>query len=153
MGRDEKARSGGRALNVALLLAVVVACTLLYALATRFGTPRADPLRVENPAGLVGERIQVEVLNGCGVDQLAARARFFLRDRGFDVVGVGNYNESDVRETFVIDRVGDHASAAKVAAVLGLGADRIRAIPNPDSLFDATVVLGADYATLEPFKN
>jgi hypothetical protein len=150
MGKDAKA--GGMTLSLSLVLALVVAAVLLYALFVRFATPRVDPLREANPAALEGERIQIELLNGCGVDDIAATARSYMRRLGFDVVGVGNYTSDDVRVSFVIDHVGDRVAAKKVAAALGLDSAEIREVISADAVFDASVVIGSDFETLAPFR-
>lgn len=135
-----------------LVTAVVLLVVLAYALIVRFSTPRVDPLRESNPGQLQGARIQVEVLNGSGVDQLAAVARTYLRERGFDVIAVGNYARSDVEESFILDHVGDRPAAEKVAAAVGLSPDRIEDASSPDALHDVSIVLGMDYEILNPYK-
>ena len=150
MAKDVK--GGGLTLSLITVAAVVVAAVLVYGLVIRFGTPRVDPLRESNPGQLEGARIQIELLNGCGVDNVAAKARTYMRRLGFDVIGVGNYATSDVEASFVIDHVGDRVAAGKVAAALGLDENAIREEVSADAVFDASVVLGRDFATLEPYR-
>ncbi|QXD17156.1 LytR C-terminal domain-containing protein [Rhodocaloribacter litoris] len=143
---------GGAWLNVALVVAGAALLLLLYALVARFLFPRTDPVREANPAGLVGEIIQVEVRNGCGVSGLAAQAMHYLRDHGFDVVEVGDHTSFDEAHSFVVDRVGDLEAARKVAHALGIPESRVRQEIRPDYYLDASVVIGKDYATLKPFR-
>jgi hypothetical protein len=138
-------------LNVSIGLAVLVVLVLGYGLVTRMLNPPVLPERAENPAGLQGEVIQVELRNGCGVPGVVAAARLFLIDRGFDVVETGNWSRFDVEQTRVIDRSGDREAALRVAAALGLAPDRVEADPRP--LFvDVTVVIGRDYQQLCAFQ-
>ncbi len=95
--------------------------------------------------------LQVEVRNATMVEGLAGRTRTFLRDAGFDVVETGNFRQQDVPHSFVIDRVGNLEQARRVAASLGIGEDRVTQDIRDDLLLDATVVIGADYASLPPF--
>lgn len=129
-------------------MAVTVALVLVYGLVVRVVAPRVDPSRVSNPAELEGNTIQIEILNGCGIDNLAAEARTHMRRRGFDVVGVGNHRVQDVDSSFVVDHAGDLRAARKVAAAMGISAARIRQESEDDALFDATVVIGEDYESL-----
>lgn len=151
MAKDTQGRSSGVALSVSLLLAVALVAFLAYALVVRVATPRVDPLRETNPASLEGSTIQVEVLNGCGVDRLAADARRYMKDRGFDIVGVGNYSDDNVLQSFVVDHVGDGVAAAKVASSIGIPVERVLRGDEAEPLFDATVVIGHDYRSLRPF--
>ena len=133
---------------VGLGLAVLV---LLYALVLRNVSPGVDASREANPAGLVGDIIQVEVRNGCGVSGLAESMTQFLRHEGFDVVEVGNYTSFNQAKTLVVDRVGNLEAAQKVAAALGLSDDRVVQEIRQDYFLDASVVIGQDYETLAPF--
>ena len=143
------------ALNALLLVLVLGVMVLVYGLVTGgfFSAPPPDPQREENPAGLVGEIIQVDVRNGCGVAGVAARTTRYLRKRHFDVVEQGNYSSFEEDSSFVIDRVGDLAAARKVAATLGLPASRVRQEIRPDYYLDASVVIGRDYRALNPFED
>ena len=147
-----KAAWSSRLLTLALLLAGAIAAFLLYAFGVRVLAPRVDAQR-EVPGGqLVGQVIQVEVRNGCGVPDLAAITTEYLRRHGFDVVETGNYERSDVQRSVVIDRVGDEESAAKVARILGLPEDRVERDLNPELFLDASVVIGMDYEILRPLE-
>lgn len=148
-----KGRAGNLFFNVLLAGLGVVVLVLLYAFVARSFVPPPDPTRTENPAELVGTIIQVEVRNGCGVPGLAEDMTHFLRQQGFDVVEVGNYHTFDQERTIVVDRVGDLASAQKVAAALGLAEDRVVQEIRQDYFLDASVVIGKDYASLPPFTN
>ncbi len=149
-----KAQSGwtNALMNVALVALGLVVLVLLYALATRSFLPRTDPAREANPAGLVGDIIQIEVRNGCGEDGLAGEMTQFLREAGFDVVEMGDHTSFDEVHTRVIDRVGDPESAKKVALALGLTEDRVVQEIRPEYYLDASVIIGRDYVTLPPFR-
>lgn len=151
-----KKASGGwanRALNAALVVFGLAVLVLLYALLTRTFWPSApDPTRDANPTGLVGDIIQVDVRNGCGVPGIAGETTEFLRDLHFDVVSSGNYESFDEAESFVIDRVGNLEAARRVAAALGIPEERVRQDIRPEYYLDATVVIGRDFRALRPFE-
>jgi hypothetical protein len=140
-------------LNAGLLVVGLGVMVLLYGLVTRTLTPSPDPQRSDETTKLVGSIIQVEVRNGAGVDQLAAQTTHYLRERGFDVVDVGNYSSFQQERSVVIDRVGDLEAARKVAEALGLPTDRVRQDIRRQYYLDASVVIGHDYKQLRPFQN
>lgn len=140
-------------LNAALVVGGLSVMVLLYALVTRTLLPQPSPERPSDSTELVGGIIQVEVRNGAGVDRLAAETTHYLRERGFDVVDVGNYDTFTQERSVVIDRVGDPEAARKVAEALGLSPDRVRQEIRRQYYLDASVIIGHDYEQLRPFQN
>jgi hypothetical protein len=140
-------------LNLAMIVLGMAVLVLLYGLIAKNLVPPTDPLRESRASGLVGEIIQVEVRNGCGVGGVAATVTHYLRRRGFDVVEVGDHSSFDQELSSVVDRVGDIESARKVAAALGISAERVLQDVRQDYLLDASVIIGSDYAALKPFRN
>ena len=136
---------------ILLILAGLVALSFLFAPGSRMFNQRADALREENTGILVGDVIQVEVLNGCGVSGLAGDMTQYLRDRGFDVVEVGDLEVYDQEYTVVYDRIGNLESAKKLARAIGITEERVVQDIKLDEYLDASVVIGKDYATLSPF--
>ena len=146
-------RVGGVMLNVGLAVAGVLALVLVYAFATRFFMPDASPVRTANPAGLLGDIVQVEVLNGCGAPGVAGEVTRYLRDHHFDVVDSGNYVDFAQPHSLVIDRVGNREAALSVAAILGIDEAYVREETGPGYFLDASVVIGRDYESLRPFRD
>ncbi|MHB1222421.1 MAG: LytR C-terminal domain-containing protein [Gemmatimonadaceae bacterium] len=101
------------------------------------GAPEADSSRA--PAGV---RVRVEVLNASRVRGLARRATMELRDRGFDVVAMGN--SGDLRDsTLVLSRAGDEEWARRVALALGGATVQLR--PDSSRYVEVSVLLGATW--------
>jgi len=98
-----------------------------------------------------GEQIQVEVINACGVDGVARRVTEFLRARRFDVAET---NTSKIREAHsrVLDRVGDLASARKVAYAIGIPEGHVETQIDSSLFLRATVIIGNDYQNLRPMR-
>lgn len=139
-------------LNGALLVGGVTVMVLLYGLVTHVFVPSPDPRRPSPSQELVGSIIQVEVRNGAGVNKLAARTTQYLRNRGFDVVDVGNYETFEQDRSIVVDRVGDPEAARKVAEALGLPPERVKQDIRRQYYLDASVIIGRDYSDLRPFR-
>ncbi len=136
-------------MNAGLLVALIVAVALLFALVIRWTGP--DPAPFGRAVGDLGDIIQVDVRNGCGVTGLAAQMTEYLRDYGFDVVEAGNHTTFAEPTTFVLDRVGNPRAAEALARAVGLTAEAVREDIRVDYFFDATIVMGADYASIHPF--
>lgn len=126
---------------VLLLLVVLGAAT--YVLHARDGGARS-PLAValsrpEGPRAPSDVRIRVQVLNTTKTRGLARRATRLLRDRGFDVVEMGNAGPT-IDTTLVLDRSGHPTWASTTAEILSPA----RAVARPDSsrYLDITVLIG-----------
>jgi hypothetical protein len=111
-----------------------------------------DPRRASDASGLIGEYIQVEVLNACGEAGLAQRMTEYLRGRGFDVVNSGNHDSFDIERTHVLNRVTDPRPAREVARALGLAASSIVVQPDPGLYVEASILIGCDYESVAPFS-
>ncbi len=140
------------ALNVSLIVLGGAVLILFFSLITRLIFPATDPSREDNPGHFVGEVLQVEVRNGCGVAGLASTMTAFLRRRGFDVVEVGDSPPFNQEFTMVYDRIGDLEAARKLAEAIGIPEERVVQDIDPEEFLDASVVIGNDYATLKPFQ-
>ncbi len=135
-------------LNVFIGFLLLVVGYLTYSLLSRqILQPPVDA----GKAGVVpGEIIQVDVLNGSGLQGAAGSCTSYLRARGFDVVESRNYKTSDVEESLVIDRIGDMKNAERVAYALGIKKKNIVQQLNHDYYVDVSIVIGKDFASLKP---
>ena len=75
---------------------------------------------------------------------MARAATDYLREAGFDVVGIGNARSFDQEASVVIDRVGNRGTATRVAEVLGI--DSVASELDPNLFVDVTVRLGAGWS-------
>lgn len=134
---------------VIVMLALVVSYFAYDAfISQQFAGPPPSP----PPPPVVGKAIQVDVLNGCGVKNVASRIRDYLLKQGIDVVEMKNYKTFDVGETLVIDRVGNLELAQHVGRILGIQDQNIIQELNPDYFVQVSVVIGKDYSNLKPMK-
>ena len=105
-----------------------------------------------SPADSLKPRMQVEVLNGCGISGTAERITQYLRANGFDVVNLGNYRSFEIEKSIIICRNSKIQNAEKLALTVGLDNTSIIQQTNPDYLLDVTFVLGKDYNELIPLN-
>jgi hypothetical protein len=135
-------------LNFSIGALVLVVAYLLYSMATKLQGPEIE--EVQAASAKPSAMIQIEVLNGCGVNGMGDTFTEFLRESDFDVIHTGNYVSFDVEHTLVVDRRGDPANAAAVAKALGVGKKQIVRELNEDYLLDVSVVIGKDFGSLKP---
>ena len=136
-------------LNVSILILIVINTILAYSVVKTISfNDTEDYLLVDSTKA----RIQVEVLNGCGVSGVAEKLTNYLRANNIDVVNLGNYRSFEIENSIIISRNEKILNAEKVAAIVGLDNQNIIQQINPDYMLDVTFILGKDYRDLIPLK-
>ena len=107
--------------------------------------PAPQAITAKTPIAPLPEYIRVEILNGCGVTQVAARLRNKARSIGLDVIHEGNASSFDHLRTLVIDLSGDLDQARQVAEVLGIPHLVQQKLEDQFHLADVSIVIGRDY--------
>lgn len=87
---------------------------------------------------------RVEVLNGCGVDNLAYKVTLFLREEGFDVVEISNVKGENVERTIIIERVDKNMKNAKLLGKI-MKCSNITTMIDSTLFLEVTLLLGNDY--------
>ncbi|OPX18316.1 hypothetical protein BXT86_01880 [candidate division WOR-3 bacterium 4484_100] len=93
--------------------------------------------------------LRVEVLNGCGVKRLAIKVANILRQRGFNVVQIGNARQTDFAESVVIERSDETGKNARYFAKR-TGIKNIGMDVDPALHLDVTLIVGKDYKKIFP---
>ncbi len=141
-------------LNIAIIILLAISAYLIYSLFTRTTSsgilPGADTskTKITNQPNI---SIQINVLNGTGENRVAARFRDFLKEKGFDVVDMGNFKSSDIEKSYIIDKAGEMVKAKRIADALGISYRDIVQEINKSQFIDASVVIGKDFNQLKPF--
>ena len=89
--------------------------------------------------------IRVEILNGGGEPQIAARLRKKARALGLDVIHEGNAPSFNYLHTLVVDLDGDIERARQVADILGIPHFIQQKKEDQFSLASVSIVIGRDY--------
>ena len=100
--------------------------------------------------------IKVEVLNGCGIKGIAAKASDFLRQQQVDVARSDNADKYDYLQTTIIGRNENFESLKIVAESLGLSVENktnIKHEPDESLGVDVTVILGKDIVDFKELFN
>ncbi len=137
------------ALNAVIGFLGLLLCLLLFGLFSRLIYPRIKNHRASDSQNLIGNVIQVSVLNGCGVSGVADEFTDALRKNGFDVVKTGNFNNYNMKHTTVISRTHNKNNAERVARALGINSSHILTEVSKDYYLDATIIIGSDYHSLK----
>jgi LytR cell envelope-related transcriptional attenuator len=134
-------RTGPRYGRIILALLLVVGLGWAGWRVWRWGAEDLDSYAPRDARAPEGTRIKVEVLNGTRTQGQARRATYYLRGRGFDVVGSGT--NSEPRATTVVY---DRSSHSEWARLVGR-AMNAPVVSRPDSsrYLDVTVILGGDW--------
>ncbi len=144
-----KYRSKNLFLNISNLILSLLILFLGYSLLSKLNV-FGENLEIDN---LVKhkKKMQIEVLNGCGVDGVADRFTDYLRKKNFDVVYTGNYRSFNIDNSIVIDRTGDIINAEYLAEVIGIDNKQVIQQKNKNYFLDVTLIIGKDYKQL--FQN
>jgi hypothetical protein len=94
--------------------------------------------------------VQINILNATGENRIGARFRDYLKQKGFDVVDMGNY-KAEVEKTMVLDIIGDLNKAKRVADAIGVSHRNVVQQLDKTKFIDATIIIGKDYTELKPF--
>lgn len=148
-GKKKEYLSKNLVLNSSILILIVINAILAYSVVKTISSNDTDDyLLVDSTKA----RIQVEVLNGCGVSGVAEKLTDYLRTNNIDVVNLGNYRSFEIENSIIISRNEKIRNADIVAAIVGLDNQSIIQQINPDYLLDVTFILGKDYRDLIPLK-
>jgi hypothetical protein len=98
-----------------------------------------------------GKVIQLRILNGAGVPELARQVQHYLRRRGFDVVDAANASTM-YEHSVVLDHLGDSLATARVCYALGIAPESVRMAIDSDLVLHCSVVIGQDWHQLRPFR-
>lgn len=91
-------------------------------------------------------QVRVEILNGSGVEGLAARVAKMLESEGFEIVRIGNVDGMEYSSTHVYDRKGKEENAQKVAKVIDIKNYEVDIDDKVNA--DVTIILGKDKSNL-----
>jgi len=142
-------RSTNLFLNISILILSILILFLGYSLLSKLNV-FGENSEIDN---LVKHKknMQIEVLNGCGVDGVADMFTDSLRKKNFDVVNTDNYRSYNIDNSIVIDRTGDIINAEYLAEVIGIDNKQVIQQKSKNYFLDVTLIIGKDYKQL--FQN
>ncbi|HEC79139.1 MAG TPA: LytR family transcriptional regulator [candidate division WOR-3 bacterium] len=132
-------RTGKYVLFILIILLGIFSASIIYV------QTREDPEEIFKK----NSNLRVEVLNGCGVNRLALKVTNLLRERGFNVVTIGDTDNQYFEETVVIERRDKDMKNAKYFAKR-IGCKNIGKDIDSALYLEITVIIGKDYKKLFP---
>lgn len=89
----------------------------------------------------------IEVLNGCGANDVAAKCADILREKGFDVKKIDNAETWNYPFTVVVAHTKEALSIAEQICNV-LDTDKYILMRTEDTLYNVSVILGSDFYML-----
>jgi len=139
-----------RLLNIAIVLLVFFNGMQLYGIIFSSSTHNIPVAKNINDTTHIP--LQINVLNGCGVNGIGTTMTKYSRKLGYDVVEIGNYKTFDVEQSIIIDRSGKMNEAQELALLLGINKKNVIQQFSNDQMVSASIVIGKDYKSLKPWK-
>ena len=143
-------------LNFSILALLLVCGYLVFSIVSKsVSSKNKKPVEITDTTNKITNQpnltMQLDVRNGTGEDGVAKLFTDFLREKGFDVVEMGNFNTEEQEKSLILDRKGNKQNCKKIATALGISDKNVIQQINKELLIDATVVIGKDYKELTPF--
>lgn len=105
----------------------------------------SEPAKTESP------RLNIQILNGCGVKDITNRFAEFLQSAGYGVESQGNYKNFNVSSSFIISQENPPDQLYQLADLLGLSKKDIT-VRKVQSQSKYILIIGKDYKKLRPFS-
>ena len=137
-------------LNIAIVLLVFFNGMQLYGIFSQNGASVVPSAKSMNDTTHVP--LQINVLNGCGINGVGTTMTKFSRKFGYDVVEMGNYKSFDVEQSIIIDRSGKMNEALELASLIGIQKKNVVQQFSNDQMVSASIVIGKDYKSLKPWN-
>lgn len=105
----------------------------------------SDTLASAAPVAEEQLTVSLEILNGTPVGGLAKRAASVFQSYGYEIVAIGNADNTDYLNTVILDRKGRLEAAQRVADLIRCERVYSRLSEGGDPSIDVTVILGKDF--------
>jgi hypothetical protein len=143
-------------LNISILVLLIVCGYLAFNIVNKtISGDKRKPVEITDTTSNVTKQpnltMQIDVRNGTGEDGVAKLFTDYLRDKGYDVVEIGNFESDDQEKTLILDRKGNAGNCMRIAQSLGVSEKNVIPQINEKLLLDATIVIGKDYKELNPY--
>ena len=103
---------------------------------------------------ITGEKIQLEIQNGCGIKGAANLFMNFLRDEGYDVINTKNALDFNYNQTIIkIHKPNKGNFVEEISELLQIDSLSIHYDYNNNIFYDLTLIIGKDYQNLRSFKD
>jgi hypothetical protein len=148
--RREKKKKSREVKDWIIILLTLILVVYALSLASHLTLNKAQGSGTEEPVYL-----RVQILNGCKESGLAEKVRDQLISKrwdkfAFDVVDMGNFGDSTISQTLILDRKGQDKRVFEAADILGIKKENVLLKRLEDNYLDIdlSIILGADYSRI-----
>lgn len=113
-------------------------------------SPTAPAGQAVDKARLEAESAYIQLLNGTLVAGLAQRTSSRLREEGYLIAGFGNADRGDYAATIIVDVTSNAYTTGCLARMFNVAPENILSRPEANPEADIRLILGEDYAAVEP---
>ena len=100
-----------------------------------------------------GHKVQISVLNGCGVKGVADLYTNFLRNSGYDVIDYGNAMHFEFEETKLLIHNKNHKNFIyEIVDLLEINPQQLEYNFDKNIFYDLTLIIGLDYSNLNSYS-
>ena len=99
----------------------------------------------------LNKRLQIEVLNGCGIKGIADLYTNFLRQNGYDVIDYKNAENFNYDKTTILIHK-NNINPTHLKELMKIDLFYIKNFIDEDKFFDLTIIIGKDYKNLESYN-
>ncbi len=133
-----------------IILAIII---VLFAISFIFrltNSNNSNAIKESDTIYKFDKAIQINILNSTKHSGIADISRNYMRNKGFDVVEIGNYAENQ-KKSIVIDRIGDKKASQFIAKTFGIPDSMIISKIDSNLFISASIILGEDYHLFPAF--
>ena len=100
----------------------------------------------------LNKRLQIEVLNGCGIKGIADLYTNFLRQNGYDVIDYKNAENFNYDNTTILIHK-NNINTTHLKELMKIDLFYIKNLIDEYKFFDLTIIIGKDYKNLESYND
>ncbi len=90
-------------------------------------------------------KYSMQILNGCGIPQVAKKLEAQLSSRGYHISNTENAASFNYKESIIITDSNNFSEAVKLAVMMGMKTDNVSVDDSKKYRYDFTIIVGADY--------
>ena len=111
-------------------------------------------MKQTNSEKITGDKIQLEIQNGCGTKGIANLFMNFLRSEGYDVIDTKNASNFNFKNTIIkIHKPNKGNFVEEIIELLNINSTHIQYDYNENIFYELTLIIGKDYEKLQSFKD
>lgn len=104
-----------------------------------------NSIQLEEVKKVKNSEPSIQILNGCGIPQVAKKLEEQLSTRGYHIGNTENAANFEYKESIIITNSIHFSDGVRLALMMGIKADNVSVDDSQKKKYDFTVIIGADY--------